>query len=191
MIKLNGKCIEYIKKDLYRYTAKVSIANFFKAYFKYEGFRFTVWLRICSFLRVKKITKYTIFPISLFFYKRYKYKYGFDIPYSSEIGPGLLIFHINGIVFSAKSAGKNLTLSQCTTVGMTIKNGIKQYPILRDNVYMAPGSKIIGGVVIGNNVAIGSNCVVNKNIEDNSVVVGIPGKVISHNGASDYINNVI
>ena len=46
----------------------------------------------------------------------------------------------------------------------------------------------LGAVKIGNNVAIGANCVVTRDIPDNSVVVGIPGKVISQEGATGYVN---
>lgn len=188
---MSKKILNYIKADLYRYVGNVSVKDFIKAYIKYEGFKFTVWLRACYFLRKNKLTKFTVFPISLIFYRHYKYKYGFDIPYSVEIGPGLLIFHIGGIVFSAQKAGKNLTLSHCTTVGMIIKDGQKQYPVIKDNVYIAPGAKVIGGINVGNNVAIGSNCVLNKSVIDNSIVVGIPGRVVSYNGSVEYINNPI
>lgn len=74
---------------------------------------------------------------------------------------------------------KNITLSQNTTVGMTIHNGQKQYPVLQDNIYIAPGAIIIGDITVGSDVAIGSNSVLAKSVEDYSVVVGIPGKVIS------------
>ena len=50
-----------------------------------------------------------------------------------------------------------------------------------------------GGITIGDNVVIGANAVVTKDIPSNSVVVGIPAKVI-HNDSSDiikqYINNI-
>lgn len=180
--------INYIKKDLYRYCGKVNIRMFIKHYIKSEGFRFSFWLRICYFLRKNKFSKYTIFPFTVLIYKHYKYKYGYDIPYSIDIGPGLLIFHINGIIFSAQSAGKNLTLSHCSTVGMRIKNGKKFFPKLGDNIYIAPGAKVIGDVCIGNNVAIGTNAVLCKSVEDNAVVVGIPGEIISYNGANEYVN---
>ena len=188
---LNCKIYEYIKQDLYRYSGDYTFKSFIKHYIFSEGFKFSVWLRVCYFARQNKITKYTILPISILFYKHYKYKYGYDIPYAVEIGPGLLIFHISGVVFSPQRAGKNITISQCSTVGMTIKDGKKQYPILGDNIYIAPGAKIIGGIVVGNNVAVGSNCVLNKSVKDNSVVVGIPGEVISYNGADQYVNNPI
>ncbi|WP_409295930.1 serine O-acetyltransferase [Peribacillus sp. SCS-26] len=181
----------FIKSDLFRYAGEVSLKKFLKHYFLNEGFKFSVWLRICHFFRKRKLTKYSIFPFSYIMYKRYKYKFGYDIPYAIEIGPGLLLFHINGIVFSPKVAGKNVTISQCTTVGMTIKDGIKQFPIIGDNVYLAPGAKVIGGIKVGNNVAVGTNCVLNKSVENNAVVVGIPGRVISYKGADLYVNNPI
>ncbi|MCU7765328.1 serine O-acetyltransferase [Priestia megaterium] len=181
----------YIKSDLYRYAGEISLKKFFKHYYISEGFRFSIWLRTCYFLRKKKITKYTLFPFAVLMYRHYKYKFGYDVPYAVEIGPGLLLFHINGIVFSPKMAGKNVTLSQCTTVGMTIKNGKKEYPVIGDNVYLAPGSKVIGGITVGNNVAVGTNSVLNKSVEDNAVVVGIPGNVVSYKGAGLYVNNPI
>lgn len=185
------KINEYIKGDLFRYSAKSDVKSFIKYYFRSEGFKFTVWMRICHFSRKKKITKYTLFPISKLIYKHYKYKYNYDIPYDNDIGPGLLIFHIGGIVFSPKKCGKNVTISQNTTVGMKIVNGKKEFPIIGDNVYIAPGAAIIGGINVGSNVAIGTNSVLNKSVENNSVVVGIPAKVISYNGASEYLNNPI
>ena len=57
-----------------------------------------------------------------------------------------------------------------------------------DNVYIGPGVKIFGNIRIGNNAAIGANGVVNKDVPDNGVVVGVPGKVVSLKGSSGYIN---
>lgn len=43
---------------------------------------------------------------------------------------------------------------------------------------MGLGAKIFGEVTIGNNVIIGANAVVVKDIPDNCVVGGIPAKII-------------
>lgn len=48
---------------------------------------------------------------------------------------------------------------------------------------MCAGSIIIGNVKIGNNVMIGTGAVVTKEVPDNSVVVGVPAKIISFDGA--------
>ena len=41
----------------------------------------------------------------------------------------------------------------------------------------------------GNRAAIGANCVVTKDVPDNAVMVGIPGKVISNAGSDGYVFN--
>jgi len=61
-------------------------------------------------------------------------------------------------------------------------------PEIGDNVYIGPGAKIIGNIKIGNNAAIGANCVVTKDVPENGVVVGVPGRVISFEGSAGYIN---
>lgn len=78
-----------------------------------------------------------------------------------------------------------------TEWSMTIHNGKKQYPVLQDNIYIAPGAIIIGDITVGSDVAIGSNSVLTKSVEDYSVVVGIPGKVISKKGSREYVSNRI
>lgn len=50
--------------------------------------------------------------------------------------------------------------------------------IIGNNCYIAPGVKIIKPVHIGNNVKIGANAVVTKDIPDNCIVAGIPAKII-------------
>ncbi len=43
------------------------------------------------------------------------------------------------------------------------------------------GATVLPGIYIGNNVTIGAGTVVTKHIADNSVVVGVPGKIIKTN----------
>jgi len=51
---------------------------------------------------------------------------------------------------------------------------------------MAPGAKIFGPITIGNDVAIGANAVVTKDLPDNAVAVGIPARIISYEGSKDF-----
>lgn len=62
-------------------------------------------------------------------------------------------------------------------------------PTIGNNVYLGPGSFILGGIKIGNNVAIGANTVVNKPVPENAVIVSSPGEIISYKGSEDYIVN--
>lgn len=123
---------------------------------------------------------------------RYGYKYGISIPYNTKIGSGFYIGHYGGIVVSHEAQiGKNCNISHGVTVGTSYGGKYPGTPVIQDGVYIGPGAKVIGGITIGNNVAIGANCVVTKPISDNSVVVGVPGRVISEKGAGEYVVNKV
>jgi serine O-acetyltransferase len=68
---------------------------------------------------------------------------------------------------------------------------MKGTPTIGDNVYIAPGAKIIGNIKIGNNCAVGANAVVVKDVLEGTTVGGIPAKVISDTGSRGYINNIL
>lgn len=48
---------------------------------------------------------------------------------------------------------------------------------------------MLGKITIGNNVAIGANSVVIKNVPDNAVVGGIPAKILNFKGSNDFIHS--
>lgn len=53
--------------------------------------------------------------------------------------------------------------------------------IIRDNVWIGAGAKILDGVEIGKGAVVGTGAVVTKSVEAYSVVVGIPArKIMSH-----------
>ena len=116
------------------------------------------------------------------------YKFGIGIPVQTVIGSGLFIGHFGGIFINGNCViGKNVNISHGVTLGQASRGKREGFPILGDNIYIGPGAKVIGAVRIGNNVAIGANCVVTKDIPDNSVVVGVPGRIISADGATGYV----
>ena len=83
------------------------------------------------------------------------------------------------IVINHKSIiGKNCNLSQGVTIGRTFRGNKKGVPIIGDNVFIGPGAVIIGNINVGNNVAVGANCVVLKDVPDHAVVVGVPGTIL-------------
>lgn len=93
---------------------------------------------------------------------------------TNKIGGGLRLLHPFATVINAERIGKNALIFQQVTIGY--KDGKK--PIIHDNVTICCGAKVLGGVTIGNNVIIGANAVVVKDVPDNSVVAGVPAKII-------------
>ena len=70
--------------------------------------------------------------------------------------------------------GEKVTIYQGVTIGQS--KGV--YPVIGDNVIIYAGAKIVGDVHIGNNVIIGANSVVVDSVPDNTIVAGIPARVI-------------
>jgi serine O-acetyltransferase len=179
--------------DLYRYEGQCSKKIFIRYLLVTPGYKYTFIMRLCQYLT--KTEKRLIKPVYLFFrvvLRHYTYKYGIGIEPSTNIGNGFYIGHFGSIFISPETViGKNCNISQNVTIGQASRGRNKGHPTIGDNVYIGPGAKIIGAIHIGSNVAIGANCVVTKDIPDSSVVVGIPGRVISSKGSEGYVNNTI
>ena len=179
-----------ILSDMYRTTANVRLKTLAKNILFNNEYKYVFWMRTCRYCKANPTLKFTIFPLARFKLYRLSIRLGVSIGPSTEIGSGFNINHIGGIVVNGKSIiGKNCTISQGVTLGQKNRGKFKGCPILGDNIYIGPGVKIIGSVKIGNNVAIGANSVVTRDIPDDSVVVGIPGKVISQGGSEGYVIN--
>lgn len=105
---------------------------------------------------------------------------GIEIHPGATVGRNFFIDHGGGVVIGETvEIGDNVTLYQGVTLGGTSDKREKRHPTLKDNVVVGAGAKVIGPLVIGNNVKIGANSVVINDVPDNSVVVGIPGRVVS------------
>lgn len=180
-----------VLSDLYRYTGQFKRGLFLKSFLIGEGFRFSFWMRTCCFVSQKRALKYTLYPFVRLIFRRSRIKYGISISHRTSIGPGLFIGHIGGIVVNENSViGKNCNLSHGVTIGKITIGKRKGTPSLGDDVYIGPGAKIIGGIKIGNKVAIGANSVVTKEVEDGAVVAGIPAVFINESSSENYINRI-
>ncbi len=181
---------EYIKADLYRYCGKTDKRSLRRIRRSSLGFRFTYYMRKCSYARYHKIYRYTLFPIYKTLKDRTGIKLGAEISDLATVGKGLHIAHFGQIIIHSDAVlGDNVSLSQGVTVGQTLKDGKSFVPTVGNRVYLAPGAKVIGGISVGNNVAVGANAVVTHSLPDNAVAAGVPAKILSMNGAGDYIIN--
>ena len=93
---------------------------------------------------------------------------------TKRIGGGLLVQRGFATIIDAEHVGNNCKIFQQVTVGF---NGDKR-PTIGNNVTICCGAKVLGGVTIGENVIVGANAVVVKDVPANSVVGGVPAKII-------------
>jgi len=108
---------------------------------------------------------------------------GIEIHPSAKIGTGFFIDHGMGVVVGETAEiGDYVTLFQGVTLGGTGKERGKRHPTLGNHVVVGAGAKILGAITIGDNVKIGANSVVLKNVAANSTVIGVPARVIKTQG---------
>lgn len=105
--------------------------------------------------------------------------YNSKIPYQAKIGrESTFGYGGMGVVIHSKSIiGENCTICQQVTIGEG-NSRFPGVPVIGNNVYIAKGSIVMGGITIGNNVTIGANAVVTKPVPDNAIVAGVPAKIL-------------
>lgn len=125
--------------------------------------------------------------IGILWHKLIEITTGIDLPSRADIGKGLYIAHFGGIFINDEvKMGDYCTISQDITIGIAGRGDKRGCPKLGDQVYLAPGARIIGPITIGNEVTIGTNAVVTKDLPDKAVAVGVPAKIISYQGNADF-----
>lgn len=163
------------KKELRFYLMADRMMN--KGSFKRSIARFFVSDSIMEFL--SSMRKYSYYKnkrdlfstfISFFYgykFRKYSLKLGFSINCDS-LGYGVVIPHYGTIVVGANDIGNYAVLHTSTCIsgnGKVIGNGL----------YLGTGAKITTKVVLGDNVSIAANSVVNKSFpEGNCLLAGVP-----------------
>lgn len=90
-----------------------------------------------------------------------------------DIGNNVSIAANCYIIDSNHGCEKNLLINEQKTV-------VKGPIVIDDDVWIGAGAKILSGVHIGRGAVIGAQSVVNTDIPDYAIAVGIPAKVISY-----------
>ncbi len=185
-----------IKADILRYTgsSKAGVRAMIKNWWINDGF---LAVYIILFRIGQKIIqlKIPLLPTLIkIIYAIPSIFLGVRISFKAKIGKGFFIGHYGGIFIGPIEIGKYCNVSHQVSIGIgnigrdsTGKHGV---PKIGEYVYIGPGAKLFGNIRIGNNVSIGANAVVSKDIPDNAIVVGNPGRIVSYQDKNQYIHNV-
>jgi serine O-acetyltransferase len=105
---------------------------------------------------------------------------GIEIHPAAVVGRRVFIDHGMGVVIGETAeVGDECTIYQGVTLGgTTLTPGTKRHPTLGRGVIVSAGAKVLGGFVVGDNAAIGSNAVVTKPVPPGATAVGIPARII-------------
>ncbi|PIA79019.1 serine acetyltransferase [Gaetbulibacter sp. 4G1] len=104
--------------------------------------------------------------------------YNSSIPFQCQLGRGTrFAYGAIGVVLHKRTImGTNCVIGTNVTVGG--RSGHYEVPVIGNNTFIATGAKVLGPITIGDNVVIGANAVVIKDIPNNCIVAGIPAKII-------------
>ena len=106
-----------------------------------------------------------------------------DIHPGATIGKRFFIDHGAGVVIGETAEiGHDVTLYHGVTLGGTTWHKTKRHPTVGNNVLIGAGAKILGAITLGDNVRVGANSVVVKDVPPCCTVVGIPGRIIQQKG---------
>lgn len=112
--------------------------------------------------------------------RRLKSKYHIELG-CKEIGPYLRLPHPYGIIIAAHKIGANVMIGQYVTIGGNnckekIMDGkMVNTPIIGDNCQISAGSVVAGPIRIGDNVVIGANCTIAKDVQEGSLIYNSSG----------------
>lgn len=105
---------------------------------------------------------------------------GVEIHPAAVIGERVFLDHATGIVIGETAeVGNDVTIYHGVTLGGTSLEQTKRHPTIGDRVVIGAGAKVLGPFTVGDDSRIGANAVVVRAVPAGSVVVGVPGQVIS------------
>lgn len=103
---------------------------------------------------------------------------GIELPCETQIGRRLKIEHFSDIIISGDSIiGDDVIIRNGVTIGLSHTNQ-RGSPKIGNRVDIGAGAKILGKITIGDDVVIGANAVVIRDVPPNSVAVGVPARIL-------------
>ncbi len=121
---------------------------------------------------------------------------GIDLPCETTIGRRFRIDHFGDIIISGDAViGDDVLIRNGVTIGLQRRDDPGS-PVIGNRVEIGAGAKILGRIRIGDDVLIGANAVVVKDVPANSIAVGVPARILSRRKqgvpihAGDAVNDV-
>lgn len=177
------ECVETITCDLRSRKQSLSLGTLLKDPIA----RFHVYLRLTEYLSGSNFAPF--YYLCKWRFLSLSCRLGFSIP-EGTLGKGVYLPHYGTIVVNSRAfVGDYSVLNVGVVIGRhpTSKNKV---PTLGQGVYLGPGVKVFGDLVIDEQSVVGANSVVTSNIPARELWVGSPAKLLRSIGEQEYQNFV-
>jgi serine O-acetyltransferase len=145
----------------------------------YAGFHALVFHRLAHWLH----TRLRLFLLARLLSQLSRLLTGVEIHPAALIGRGVFIDHGMGVIIGETAiVGDGCTLFQGVTLGGTGGQTGKRHPTLQEGVVVGAGAKVLGNITVGRFSRIGAGSVAVADVPPESTVVGVPGRIVSHQG---------
>ena len=106
-------------------------------------------------------------------------KYAMDIHPAATIGRSVFIDHGIGLVIGSTSVVEDgVNIWHGVTLGATLTQAGDRHPKIRRNATLCAGATILGNIEVGAGSIVAASSVVLKSVPADSIVAGIPAKII-------------
>jgi serine O-acetyltransferase len=107
---------------------------------------------------------------------------GTELPCEATVGRRLRIEHSFDIVVSGDAViGDDVIVRNGVTIGLR-HEGKRGSPVIGNRVDIGAGAKILGPIHIGDDVSIGANAVVIRDVPAGCIAVGVPARILPKSG---------
>ena len=140
----------------------------------YPGTKAIFFHRIAHFFY-----KMNLFFIARFISEISRWLTFIEIHPGAQIGRRFVIDHGGGVVIGETTeVGDDCVIYHGVTLGGVSTDAVKRHPTLGNQVMVGAGAKILGPVTLGDSVKVGANAVVLSDVPPDTIVAGIPARVI-------------
>lgn len=174
-----------LRADTYRQFGRFSWGCLLRGFLTRRTLRPVISLRLCQH------APRALRPVFVLLHRLTCGAAGLDLPWRTQIAPGLALMHGWGVVVSpGVRIATNVTLFHGVTLGRRdriARDGTRttDYPVIEDEVWIGPHAVIVGGVTIGRGSRIAAGAFVTQDVPPHSVVQGNPAVIVKSNCMPD------
>lgn len=123
-----------------------------------------------------RVLRFPITVLCRFMFQFVTSLWGIEIPYPTQVGRRVRIYHHGGTVLGARAIGDDVHIRHNTTFGVLTRKDLGGMPIIGSRVDVGVGACILGPITVGDDAVIAANSLVIRDVAPGATVMGVPAR---------------